>query len=49
MIGAIIGDIDGSPYEFNANNIKTTDFPLFNEKSYIKTQEIIVSRICYVF
>ena len=32
MIGAIIGDIVGSPYEFNANNIKTTDFPLFNEK-----------------
>jgi ADP-ribosylglycohydrolase len=31
MIGAIIGDIIGSPYEFN--NIKTTDFPLFGLKS----------------
>ena len=27
MIGAIVGDIAGSPYEFG--NIKTTDFPLF--------------------
>jgi ADP-ribosylglycohydrolase len=31
MLGAIIGDIVGSPYEFN--NIKTTDFPLFSVKS----------------
>jgi ADP-ribosylglycohydrolase len=28
MIGAIIGDIIGSIYE--AHNIKTTDFPLFD-------------------
>ena len=31
MLGAIIGDIVGSPYEFN--NIKTTDFELFSSKS----------------
>ena len=31
MIGAIIGDIVGSVYEFN--NIKTKDFPLFAEAS----------------
>ncbi len=31
MYGAIIGDIVGSVYEFN--NIKTKDFPLFQEKS----------------
>ena len=31
MLGAIIGDIVGSPYEFH--NIKTTDFPLFSEDS----------------
>lgn len=30
MLGAIIGDIVGSRYEFN--NIKTEDFPLFDEK-----------------
>jgi len=29
MIGAIIGDVVGSVYEFN--NIKTTEFPLFSE------------------
>lgn len=33
MIGAILGDIIGSPYEFDCNNIKTTDFPLFSERS----------------
>jgi len=31
MLGAIIGDIVGSPYEFH--NIKTTDFPFFCEQS----------------
>ena len=31
MIGAIIGDVTGSVYEFN--NIKTKDFELFNEES----------------
>lgn len=31
MIGAIVGDIVGSIYEFN--NIKTKDFPLFSEES----------------
>lgn len=31
MLGAIIGDIVGSVYEFN--NIKTKEFPLFSEKS----------------
>ena len=33
MIGAIIGDTIGSPYEFDQNNIKTTRFPLFSEKT----------------
>ena len=33
MLGAIIGDIVGSPYEFDHNNIKTTDFTLFCERS----------------
>ena len=31
MLGSIIGDTAGSVYEFN--NIKTTDFPFFSEKS----------------
>lgn len=33
MLGAILGDIIGSPYEFNCNNIKTTEFPLFSKRS----------------
>jgi len=33
MFGAILGDIVGSPYEFDHNNIKTKDFPLFSENS----------------
>ena len=33
MIGAVLGDIIGSPYEFDFNNIKTKDFPLFSERS----------------
>lgn len=32
-IGAIIGDIVGSPYEFDQNNIKTENFPLFSPHS----------------
>ena len=33
MYGAILGDIIGSPYEFDSNNIKTKDFELFSERS----------------
>lgn len=32
-IGAVIGDIIGSPYEFDYNNIKTEHFPLFSRTS----------------
>ena len=32
MYGAILGDIIGSPYEFNQGN-KTKEFPLFSEHS----------------
>ena len=33
MYGAILGDIIGSPYEFDENNIKTKAFPLFSSES----------------
>lgn len=33
MYGAILGDIVGSPYEFDFNNIKTKEFPLFGRYS----------------
>ena len=39
MIGAIIGDIVGSPYEYN--NIKTKDFELFGEKSRFTDDTVI--------
>lgn len=32
MLGAILGDMIGAPYEFDRGN-KTKDFPLFNEES----------------
>jgi ADP-ribosylglycohydrolase len=53
MFGAIVGDIIGSPYEFN--KIKTVDFPLFIEESHptddsvltIATAAAILQRIPY--
>ena len=33
MYGAILGDIIGSPYEYDRNNHKSKDFPLFIERS----------------
>ena len=40
-IGAIIGDIVGSPYEFDHNNIKTEDFPLFSARSYFTDDTVL--------
>ena len=34
MLGAILGDIVGSPYEFDHNNYKHKDFPLLLQKSH---------------
>ena len=42
MVGAILGDIIGAPYEFD--NIKTKDFPLFNKLS-IFTDDTVMT-IC---
>ena len=33
MYGAILGDIVGSPYEFDCNNYRAKDFPLFSRRS----------------
>lgn len=35
MLGAIVGDIVGSVYEWS--NIKTKDFPLFREHCFSRT------------
>lgn len=40
-IGAIIGDIVGSPYEFDHNNIKTENFPLFSDRSYFTDDTVL--------
>ena len=39
MLGAIIGDIVGSVYEWN--NIKTKDFPLFSDKCFFTDDTVV--------
>ena len=39
MIGAILGDIIGSPYEFDLGD-KTKDFPLFSKKNVWVKNEV---------
>ena len=41
MYGAILGDIIGSPYEFDYNNIKTKDFPLFISRSQFTDDSVM--------
>ena len=43
MLGAIIGDTVGSVYEFN--NIKTTDFPLFQRRSNYTDDSIMTMAV----
>ena len=45
MIGAIAGDAIGAPYEFNQNNIKTTDFPLFSERTMITDDSVMTCAV----
>lgn len=39
MLGAIAGDIIGSIYEWD--NVKTTDFPLFKERSHFTDDTVM--------
>ena len=41
LIGAIAGDIIGSPYELKGCRIKTTDFPLFSQDSTFTDDTIL--------
>ena len=41
MYGAILGDIVGSPYEFDFNNYKAKNFPLFIERSVITDDTVM--------
>ena len=46
MYGAILGDIIGSPYEFDFNNYKSKDFPLFCRHSEFNDDTVIWSSRC---
>ena len=41
MFGAILGDMIGSPYEFDDQNIKTKDFPLFSLDSTFTDDSVL--------
>ena len=41
MYGAILGDIIGSPYEFDSHNIKTKAFELFSDRSEFTDDSIM--------
>ena len=41
MYGAILGDIIGSPYEFDSHNIKTKEFELFSDRSEFTDDSIM--------
>ena len=45
MYGAILGDIIGSPYEFNYNNIKTKNFPLLCGRSQFTDDSVMTIAI----
>ena len=48
MYGAILGDIIGSPYEFDRGN-KSKDFPLFTAKSHFTDDTVMTVAIASVF
>ena len=48
MYGAILGDIIGSPYEFDRGN-KTKDFPLFSEKSHFTDDTVMTIAVAKAF
>lgn len=48
MYGAILGDIIGSPYEFDMGD-KTKDFPLFSEKSHFTDDTVMTIAVAEAF
>jgi len=48
MIGAILGDIIGSPYEFDLGN-KTKDFPLFSARSQFTDDTVMTLAVARAF
>ena len=49
MYGAILGDIIGSPYEFNTNNYKAKGFPLFSERSTFTDDSVMTLAVAQAF
>ena len=49
MFGAILGDMVGSPYEFDWNNIKTKDFPLFSGNSTYTDDSVMTLAVAAAF
>ena len=49
MFGAILGDIIGSPYEFDLYNIKTKEFPLFSEYSTFTDDSVMTLAVARGF
>ncbi len=48
MIGAILGDIIGSPYEFDMGN-KTKNFPLFSRSSWFTDDTVMTLAVAQAF
>lgn len=48
MIGAILGDIIGSPYEFDRGD-KTKDFPLFSQRSKFTDDTVMTLAVAQGF
>ena len=48
MYGAILGDIIGSPYEFDMGD-KTKDFPLFSEDSRFTDDTVMTIAVAEAF
>ena len=48
MIGAILGDIIGSPYEFDRGN-KSKEFPLFSRTSTYTDDTVMTLAVCLAF
>lgn len=48
MIGAILGDIIGNPYEFDLGN-KTKDFPLFSVRSQFTDDTVMTLAVARAF
>ena len=49
MLGAILGDMIGSPYEAQEKNIKTKDFPLFCSRSKVTDDSVLTCAVAAAF